>query len=104
VRKRLCGERWRDSERISHAEEQRDFSLRRPTFLQEQKVKKKSACSVRNDGLGRGRLLVGCGREYCVDTMACGDIVLGEVVERRMATRTGDVRESGGRVKVRGWL
>jgi len=28
----------------------RDFSLRRPTLLQEQKGKKKSACSVRNDG------------------------------------------------------
>jgi hypothetical protein len=30
-------------------EEKRDFSLRRPTFSQERKGKKKSACSVRND-------------------------------------------------------
>ncbi len=31
----------------------RDFSLRRPTASQERKRKKKSACSVRNDGGGR---------------------------------------------------
>jgi hypothetical protein len=31
---------------------QRDFSLRRPTLSQERKRKKKSACSVRNDGGG----------------------------------------------------
>src|SRR5713101_2313358 len=30
--------------------EQRDSSLRRPTLSQERKRKKKSACSVRNDG------------------------------------------------------
>src|SRR5712692_3816159 len=33
----------------------RDFSLRRPTHLQEQMRKKKSACSDRNDGLAGGR-------------------------------------------------
>jgi hypothetical protein len=31
----------------------RDFSLRKPTLSQERKGKKKSACSVRNDGGGR---------------------------------------------------
>jgi hypothetical protein len=40
---------WRLPEQI--AENERDFSLRRPTFLQEQKGKKKSACCVRNDGM-----------------------------------------------------
>ena len=34
----------------------RDFSLRRPTHSQERMRKKKSACSVRNDGVA-GRLL-----------------------------------------------
>jgi hypothetical protein len=38
---------------------QRDFSLRRPTLLQEQKGKKKSACSVRNDRVGSVSLLHG---------------------------------------------
>jgi len=33
-------------------EENRDFSLRRPTHSQERMRKKKSACSVRNDGWG----------------------------------------------------
>jgi hypothetical protein len=32
----------------------RDFSLRRPTFSQERKGKKKSACCVRNEGRGGG--------------------------------------------------
>src|SRR3989442_12777982 len=32
------------------SKEERDFSLRRPTLSQERKGKKKSACSVRNDG------------------------------------------------------
>jgi len=30
--------------------EKRDFSLRRPTFSRERKRRKKSACSIRNDG------------------------------------------------------
>src|SRR5712692_5311750 len=33
----------------------RDFTLRRPTASQERSGKKKSACSVRNDGVGGGR-------------------------------------------------
>jgi hypothetical protein len=37
-------------------EEKRDFSLRRPTVLREQNGKKKSACSVRNDGGGVGNV------------------------------------------------
>jgi hypothetical protein len=36
-------------------QEKRDFSLRRPTLSQERKRKKKSACSVRNDGVARRR-------------------------------------------------
>jgi hypothetical protein len=35
-------------------EEKRDFSLRRPTTLQEQGWKRKLACFVRNDGVVAG--------------------------------------------------
>jgi hypothetical protein len=36
-----------------------EVSLRRPTHLQEQMRKKKSACFVRNDGAGSGRMRKG---------------------------------------------
>jgi len=35
---------------VSSVKAKRDFSLRRPTHSQERKRKRKSACSVRNDG------------------------------------------------------
>ena len=37
---------------VGEIKEKRDFSVRRPTVLQEQNGKKKSTCSVRNDGGG----------------------------------------------------
>ena len=49
-----CGAQWRGGEISSRTQSVRDgaeVSLRRPTLSQERKRKKKSACSVRNDGV-----------------------------------------------------
>ncbi len=45
------GEKAKPETRKQTVEERRDFSLRRPTHSQERMRKKKSACSVRNDGV-----------------------------------------------------
>jgi len=52
--------------------EKRDSSLRRPTDSQERKQKKKSACSVRNDG---GAYRVGSGGFF---EFEFGDVAKGE--------------------------
>jgi hypothetical protein len=39
-------------QKLENGRKKKDFSLRRPTLSQERKRKKKSACSVRNDGGG----------------------------------------------------
>src|SRR5712664_1270721 len=49
-----CESRNSRMTRGEESEEKRDFSLRRPTLSQERKRKKKSACSVRNDGVAGG--------------------------------------------------
>jgi hypothetical protein len=46
-------------------EEKRDFSLRRPTHSQERMRKKKSACSVRNDGWAGWPVVVALETEKC---------------------------------------
>src|SRR5216684_5691513 len=51
-------------------QEKRDFSLRRPTLSQERKRKKKSACSVRNDGW-RGREECRTGTLYAWERTMC---------------------------------
>ncbi|SRR6266849_8377216 len=50
----------------------RDFSLRRPTASQERSGQKKSACSVRNDGVGGGRAGMRKGLEIHAEVVPFG--------------------------------
>src|SRR6266852_2606437 len=50
----------------------RDFSLRRPTASQERSGQKKSACFVRNDGVGGGRAGMRKGLEIQAEVVPFG--------------------------------